>query len=484
MKKFLSIVCIGAAALWACQQTGPDDGGVVVKQDVSVTIKPSGTMSGFTPYAASDFAATQKVQLRYLLYDASGKRVKDETATLSDFSEEKTVSYTLSGNENYTLVALAYYGGSSPAYKVSDTESLSSLTVTQTNEHKNNELNAVLGYAVASISPSGSAQTVSLQPATSLVYLQWKNIHSGKQQGGTATYPLYGNYKATATDFWGKNTYTWTITVEKGVSDKEVIIKNLCPYFAQQGWTADKDVNVFKGTYDAAAKTITLPMKQDTGLVYGDEKYSVQLTGGSLKDSYITYEDLVFSVGNGTLTTVNMMGTCCPDDTSDDAGWYELFNPGIAFTSTETPSGGQGEPDKYLIIYHNNDIMRFEGQKPVFSTSLGDVNNNSGSLTPANYTGNNIYTLVFLYPGEFDIFGRAYTEGKPNVDTRISKVNLAGNNQYVFSLECSDMSISSWKGTLSTKSDVLTPAFSTWKQPSGIYVPRVSRSLLSGKPSA
>ncbi len=477
-------VCLCGIALAACQQSGPDGGGVVVKQEVSVTIKPAGTMSNFTPYVATDFTATQKVLLRCLLYDPSGKRVKDESATLQDFSEEKTFSFTLSGSESYTLVALAYYGGSSPNYTVSETESLSSLTVKQNNEHKDNEKNAVLGYAVEPVSPSASSQTVSLQSATSLVYLEWKNIHAGRGQGGETTYPLYGDYQATATDVWGAETYTWTITVEKqDTSSTEVIIKNLCPSFAKAGWTADKGVNVFTGTYDAAAKTITVPKMQETGLSYNDGQYLLKLTGGRDESDYVTFEDLVFSVGNGTLTTTNMMGALCPEDESESAGWYELFEPGIVFKSKETPSGGQGgEPDRYLIIYHNNDIMRFNGRAPVFSTSLAEVNNNSGNLTPSKNTGNNIYTLVFLYPGEFDIFGRAYTEGKPNVDTRISKVNLAGNNQYVFSLECSDMSISSWKGTLSTKSDVLTPAFSTWKRPSGFYAPRARGKQLQITP--
>ena len=483
MKKFLSImtVCLCGIALAACQQSGPDGGGVVVKQEVSVTIKPAGTMSNFTAYNENDFSATQKVQLRCLLYDPSGKRVKDDSATLNDFSGEKTLSYTLSGNESYTLVALAYYGGSSPAYTVSDTESLSSLTVKQTTEHKSSDMNAVLGYAVESISPSASSLTVPLQSATSLVYLEWKNIHAGKQQGGT-TYPLYGDYQATATDIWGKNTYTWTITVEKGASDTEVIIKNLCPYFAKEGWTADKGVNIFTGTYNATAKTITLPI-QATGLSYGNGQYSISLVGGRLDGDLIYFEDLVFSVGNGTLTTTNIMGSLCTEDESEDAGWYELFDSGIVFNSKETPSGGQGgEPDRYLIIYHNNDIMRFNGRAPVFSTSLAEVNNNSSSLTPANYTGNSIYGLVFLFPGQFDIFGRAYTEGKTSVDSPMTKVNLMGNNQYVFSLECSNMSITYSKGTLNTKSDILIPSLKTWKMPSGVYAPRARGKQLEITP--
>lgn len=483
MKKYLStlLVCVAGLAFSACQQTGLDNGGVIVKQDISVTIKPAGTLSGFTPFSASDFAATGQVQLRCLLYDASGKRVIDERAVLGNFSEEKTFSYTLSGTDNYTLVALAFYDGDSAAYTVSDTESLSTLTVKQTDEHKDSEMNAVLGYAAVSVNPSASSQTVYLQPATSLVYLQWKNIHAVSQQG-TAVYPLYGDYQATASDYWGENTYTWTITVEKGASDTEVIVKNLCPYFVKEGWTADKDVNIFTGTYDAASKTITLPMRQPTGLEYENGKYSIQLMGGSVKDNYITFEDLVLSVGNGTLTTLNMFGTTCPEDTSETAGWYELFVPGIVFSSMETPSGGQGEVDRYLIIYHNNDIMRFDGQTPVFSTSLGELNNNSGSLTPANYTSKSIYTLVFLFPGEFNIFGRSVKDGKPYMDTPGTVVSLQAGSQYVFSLECGDMSISSWKGTMTTKSDILLSASVKQQQPIGVYAPRARGKQLSVNP--
>ena len=74
------------------------------------------------------------------------------------------------------------------------------------------------------------------------------------------------------------------------------------------------------------------------------------------------------------------------------------------------------------------------------------------------------------------------TEGKTSVDSPMTKVNLMGNNQYVFSLECSNMSITYSKGTLNTKSDILIPSLKTWKMPSGVYAPRARGKQLEITP--
>lgn len=470
MNKFLSILCVGVCgmALFACQKSG--GGGIVVKQDVTVTFKLSGVQSGFTAYNVNDFNVSAKVELRYFVYDPSGKRVKDASVSLDDFSSETDVDLTLSGQDNYTVAAFAYYKSSQAVYSFSDTESLKTLTVTQLDEHVYSDMSSVLGYAVAAVNPSSNT-TVSLKSATALVYLDWENIHA-KRGGGTATYPLYGDYKATADDAWG-DSHTWTITVEKGSSANEVIIKNLLPYFVENGWSwsPEHNVNIFTGTYNAATSTITLPAKQDTGLSYNNGTYSIQLVGGRLDGEYIYYEDLVLTVGNGKLVTKNYMGAVAPDDTSEDAGWWDLFGAGVVFNSLETPTGGGGsEPDEYLILYHNNDIMKLNGGSPQYGTSLGEVNNNGDSVSPSAFSGSAVYSLVHLFPGTIKIFGREYYNSGSVGDTPTSSVNLSAGAQYVFGFDCDAMTISGWQGTLATRSDVgpgkkVLPLFNVYEAP-------------------
>ena len=451
MMKRIILAALAAVCLLACQKN--DGGGVVVRQSVDVTIKADGVMSGYVPYGTDDFKVTQDVMVSYYLYDPSGQLKQDGTFYLTSFSGGEAVTFAdLSGTEGYTLVALAYCVDANndvnvkPAYSVTGKESLSSLTVTQEDENAYGEAWSALGYAAVSISPSAGSVTVNMKPATSLVYLEWGNIHSRK---GEAVYPLYGDYTATATDYWGQKTYTWTITVERGTSDTEVIIKNLSPVFVEMGYPYDPEAsyphNIFTGSYYAETGTIVVP-SQSIGLSYPYEgtNYTIYLEGGRLEDHTVYFEDLVLSVGNGTLTTTNMLGTVCG---AEDVGFWDLFNPGIVFVSDEQPQGSPIAVDNYGIIYHLNNVMRFNGTSPVFSTNLGEIDNEATWLSPAEYPNYNyIYDWTFLFPGDIRIFGRAISDAGMD-DTSVRSVSLAEGSQYVFTLDCEALTLSSRQGS-------------------------------------
>lgn len=430
MKRFI-LAALAAVCVVACQKDG--GGGVVVRQTIDVTIKADGVLSGFTLYNATDLHISgKKVKVSYFLYDPSGNLSNSGNFQLDGFSGEETVSFTVTGTQNYTLVALAHIAGSEsdPAFAISDYSTLEGLTVQQKDFEGQGE--DVLGYAAVTVNPVSSSQTVKLQPANSLVYLSWEMIHSGD---GDAEYPLYGDYLGKATDVWG-NTYEWTITVEKGASANEVIIKNLSPYFVKAGYSysSKSNVNIFTGTYDAVNGTITLPQGQSTGMVISDTEASVNLYGGREDGDYIYFEDLLLNVGNGTLTTVNMLGTCAPGGD----GWFDLFEPGIVFNSQETPQG-MGKVDKYYTIFHSNDVMRFNGTTPVFSSTLGEVNNYGISLDPSRYPSYDyIYNLTFLFPGSFYTFGRAFS-GSDKLDTPKVNVDVQANKQYVYTFDCANL---------------------------------------------
>lgn len=452
MMKRLILAAFAAVCLLACQKN--DGGGVVVRQSVDVTIKADGVMSGYVPYGTDDFKVTQDVMVSYYLYDPSGQLKQDGTFYLTSFSGGEVVTFAdLSGTEGYTLVALAYCVDANndvnvkPAYSVTGKESLSSLTVTQEDENAYGEAWSALGYAAAAISPSAGSVTVNLKPATALIYMEWRKIHARE---GEPVYPLYGNYTATASDVWGENTYTWTITVEQGTSSNEVIITNLSPAFVERGYPYDPEAeyphNIFKGTYDATAGTIVVPRSQSIGLAYTyqGEKYTIFLEGGREEGDTIYYEDLVLNVGNGTLTTANMYGTTCH---TSEVGWWDLFDPGIVFVSDEQPQSGTGTVNNYGIIYHLNNVMRFNGTSPVFSTNLGEIDNEATWLSPAEYPNYDyIYDWTFLFPGDIRIFGRAVSDAGMD-DTSVRSVSLAEGSQYVFTLDCEALTLSSRQGS-------------------------------------
>lgn len=477
MMKRLILAAFAAVCLLACQKN--DGGGVVVRQSVDVTIRVNGVLSGYTPYRTSDFSMSDDVLVRYFLYDPSGKLFNDGQFFLSEFSGEQTVSFSdLSGSENYTLAAFAYCvdgnndTDSEPAYTISGTSELSTLTVTQEDENAYTELWSFLAYAMTPISPSAGTVTVNLASAVSLVYLSWDNIHANKGGGPSS---IYGDYTATAKDIYWKDgeTFTWTITVEEGSTSGEVIVKNLSPTLLKYNLDADHNCNIFTGTYDEASGTIVLPRSQNTGANSGG--YSIYLEGGREDSGYIYFEDLVLAVGNGTLTTVNYMGTFVDNEAGE---FLELFAPGVVFTSTSGTSVGK-EASQYLMGYHNNDIMRFQNNQPVFSCSLGEINNNSYSLTPSRYpNSNSIYGWVFLFPGDTRIFGRSLMDGAVYETTPTQILSMKAAKQYAIDLDCGSMELKAWEGTLSGKSLLSKRSFQpTVPIPASADFPRPNLSI-------
>lgn len=470
MLKRIILAAFAAVCLAACQKS--DGGGVIVRQDLDVTIKADGVLSGFTLFNSNDLYTTDKVKVSYYLYDPSGALSDNGSFQLDGFAGEETVSFTVTGTENYTLVALAHYidSNSDSAFAISDYSTLESLTVQQL-EYEGYGWTA-LGYAAVSINPVTATHTVKLQPANSLVYVSWDEIHSSESE---VEYPLYGDYKATATDYWGEETYEWTITVEKGTSDIKVIVYNLDPFLVEAGFpfSDEHHVNYYAGTYDASSGTISIP-SQSTGLVVSSTGDSIDLLGcrRDEEDGGLIIEDLVLNVGNGTLTTANMFGTYA------EGGWYDLFNPGIVFTSQETPSGGGDQVDEYYTIFHSNDVMKFNGTTPVFSSTLGEVNNFGISLEPARFPSYDyIYDILFTFPGSFPIFGRAFS-GSQKVDTPKANVNIQANKQYVYTFDCANFTMSYREGSYAGSK---RPA-SLSKMPSPAILPEYDIPKATGTP--
>ncbi len=412
--------------------------------DVSVNVQLKGVVSSFVPYYDTDLSMLGSVQVVSYLYNAEGQRVDQSSTKVSDFSASTDFRFTLGSKAgSCTLVTLAYctdatVSGVSPAYSVTGADYLSTLTVTQNSEYANYSSWGAIGYDVRKISSTSGAVSINLKPAASMVYLFWQDIHAHDNSFNSED--IYGDYSATAWDYWGSNTYTWTITLEKGSAQNEVIVKNLCPYLVQLGYTDSMGVNIFSGTYDAAAGTLTIPRGQSTGLSYDGK--AICLEGGTSDGDYIIYEDVVLTVLDGILVTNNMFGTCIP---GGDSGWWDLFWPGVVFCK-ET---GWAVVDEYYIVYHNNDVMTFSESGPAFTTSLGQVNNRGCSIQPSDFPEyRNIYDMVFLFPGSFSIFSRTIWSDDSLTDSPKVEASVSADKQYVFTMDCSNHTISARQGTL------------------------------------
>lgn len=426
---------------------------IEVRNSIEIKLRPSTILSGFTPYQSSDFEMitnnneTARLRITCLLYDDAGNLAYREETLLDDYNAD--VSFTAMLNSgSYRLIALAtnIFGTlASPtreAYSITGAEKLSQLQIllndSQEGGRSYHTTWSIMGYASHNISDSEKDLVLNMEPATSLVYLRWKNIHAHDNDVNTSD--IYGQYTATATDYWGNKTYTWPITIEKdGSSTTDVIVKDFSPSLYYAKLTAEKGYNTYKGKLSGT--TITIPKGQSTG--YKDDDGDVLLEGGTVDGDYITFEDIVLEIGEGKLTTTNMFGICVPGS----GGWYELFNPGVVFTMA--PSSGI---DRYYIIYHLNDIMKFsESGAPEFSSSLAATQNGGHYISPADYSsGTNIYTTCNLFPGSFKLFARTFI-GNEIADYSEQTVSLRLGHQYCFDLDCASLKLSAYEGLLGTK---------------------------------
>lgn len=122
---------------------------------------------------------------------------------------------------------------------------------------------------------------------------------------------ISGTYKANMVSYFdADDKYSSTITIKPHNDDGKIIIENLDPFFVSNGFTADKGVNTFVGTYDETASTITIATGQPVG--YGDVVLGVP-GGGTALVLTVKNNGATLSVGD---TMWGMLSA---------AGWYELY---------------------------------------------------------------------------------------------------------------------------------------------------------------
>lgn len=423
---------------------------VELQKGVEIQIHPSTILSGFTAFNSDNFEMYDDSHLRItcLLYDRAGNLVYQNQALLDNFNQDISFHTKLDEkNGDYTIIALAtciegtLSSPTDEAYSISGIGSLDQLCVKQ--EYDGNSYYStwsVMGYDTQTLSFDYTTVSLYLKPATSLVYLQWKDIHAHDND----ELPIYGKYSAEATDYWEKNKYSWTMTIEKdGDSSTDVIVKDFSPILYTNGFTSDKGYNTYKGRING--NTLTITMGQETG--YSDDDGSVLLYGGEANGSKITLKDIALRIDHGKLTTTTMLGTCVRG-----SGWYDLFNPGVVFTM-ESSTDIVGIIDEYYIIYHPNDVLQFTHDgTPKYSSSLSASQNRGDFISPAkNMSSTNIYAMHNIFPGaSVKLFARTFS-GNDRADYSNQTFTLVSGHQYVFSLDCATFKLTPYEGVLSTR---------------------------------
>ena len=429
---------------------------VEISRNTKITISPEDVLDDFTPFKSGDLEMLEnedyglaKLRINAYIYDENGDLVMEQEGLIDDYFESYTFEVQLDAGKTYTLLSFSssIFGSLNrpelEAYEFSKVKSLSSFTVTQVSEESYYSTWSILGGSRTIINASEEDEVkVKHEAITSLVYLLFGDIHAN---GGSSS-SVYGEYTATATDYWEENTYEWTISVEPGSAEDEVVINGFDPFFAKEGKGSNSFVGYLYSTegYDF----IIIPDAQKMGAY--DDNGDIYLHGGEVDTESQTFEYGNINIWieeSGRLTVLNMFGSCV-DKT---IGWYSLFNAGVQFEKSESYSAGV---DEYAIIYHNNDQLGFDAAESEFTyeTALDDKDNNGVICTPSNNPNSySIYEMINLLPGEFDTYARVFI-GNDMEDYSRQEITVEQGCQYVLELDCATMDLSFDEGELKSKS--------------------------------
>lgn len=417
---------------------------VEIQKKVKITISPANVLESFIPYKADDLGMMEdsklgvaKLRITALIYDSKGNLYDHKETLLDNYDSDYSFDIVMKSDEEYKVLAFSssimgtLEEVTYEPYEFHDINDLSTLKVIQADESSYGSNFSVLGVLDYELTEYSVNTKLYLKAATSLVYLNWTNIHA---LHNITSNSIYGDYSASATDVDG-NSYTWTITLEPGKEQNEVIINNFSPLLCDLGFTADQGINFYSG--NLSGNKITVPAVQETGIV-DSEVYKIYLLG--LNPSTYDIEDIVIRIDsvNKTLTVENMF---CLFSEKNEGTIYEMFDPGLRFTSSTSGSGSM-QFDQYGIIYHNNDVVKYKDNGFVFTTTLDSIQNNGNWLYPSDYSSdsNNIYDMINLLPGSFNVFARTFI-GNESEDYNNQTVSVKSGEQYVFKFDCAKLKL-------------------------------------------
>lgn len=435
-----TIVCVILFA--SCQNEA-----IEIQEQIEVVISPSKVLQPFEPYQSSDLEmevdeelGTAKLRITALIYDSEGNLVDCKEELLKDYNSDFTFQIVMNPDEEYKLLAFssAVFGALGDikyeSYSFAEINKLNTLSVSQVRADSYYSNTSVLGVCDATLKSDKDTFFINLKPATALVNLNWKNIHA---LHNFESDEIWGTYSATAVDMY-ENSYSWEISISAGDEPNEVFISNFSPLLVDLGFTSDQEVNIYSG-YISGDKLI-IPNNQQTGV--NDDSYDVMLVG--INPETFAVEDIVISIDRNArvLTVESVWGTYSE---KGEGGFYELFDKGVEFVSK---TGNMFEYEKYYIIYHNNDIVKYDDGTFIYSTSLDKGSNRGDNVTPSNNPdAKNIYAVHNLLPGSFSVFARTFI-GNHQEDYNLQTVTIESGKQYVFKFDCAELELNITSGQL------------------------------------
>lgn len=245
--------------------------------------------------------------------EAAWGSAETPSVTLNSVNAEATsaeVSFTVSA-QKYQEVGVAVSASadmSNPVYTAAESADGTNFTVTA------KKLTPMTSYYIAAYAVNAYGQRAMSQP----------------QQMTTPDIKLTvdmvcGHFaSAEYADYWGDPSQITDLIVEPDPDNANgVVVKNLDPYFASNGLTADKGYNIFKGEIDLDKNTITVYAEQPIG--YKDV-FLLAVDAPSLAEAE-GYDDLHISIKDygETLVLENAWGTY-------SGGWWSLQNGPIVLS--------------------------------------------------------------------------------------------------------------------------------------------------------
>lgn len=189
MKKVFNVLVVCSALLSVFSCTNPD---IEISKVVTVEVDPSSVIAAFKPYDQSDFdfytfsGKKTKLHIKALLYNEEGGLLNEYDGDLDSFSNKLQILMAVSGNCKLLCFSYLALGKDFETHTIRGKEKLSTLNIEQ-----NNLLGfAPLGYSSVTLSVTNSKVSVNLESLSSLIYLQYANVHA-KDALGVDEYKMW-----------------------------------------------------------------------------------------------------------------------------------------------------------------------------------------------------------------------------------------------------------------------------------------------------
>ena len=192
MKKYILLVVSAVAlAFSSCS----DSEEVEINSEVDITINPSTVKSAFRGYFANnkvwgiDMYKDAELLISAFIYDENGMYVEHKEFHVNDYTSKANFSLAIPEDRWYTVVAITYSvlkNGQASSYKVENyDERIEDLKITQVDPTGASYYSnwAMLGIKVQEVYSNNKNTFIDVEPASSLVAVQYEDIHAYDEAG-------------------------------------------------------------------------------------------------------------------------------------------------------------------------------------------------------------------------------------------------------------------------------------------------------------